>query len=382
MNAPAPVRAQRIRPRILGSMASALAIASESVCLRICAVAWLGMVTFHPRGGVAGPIPLGIQSSTNGIWLTVGPIAGPGALFVLAAPDLPTLATRPTIFFQTSSPITNQLRLPVPRTGGPAGQEYFSAAHWAGQAPAMADIPAGTFLMGTPPTESEQSAWEGPQTTVTLTTSFKMGRFEVTQAEYQALMETNPSYFPGVSDRPVEQVSWTNAVEYCARLTQAQSSSGCLPPGWRYRLPTEAEWEYACRAGTTTAFSEGPALRSGMANFNGHEEYDATFGSHFNPAGTAVDKTTPVGSYLPNAWGLFDMHGNLWEWCLDRWSYHLPGGYVTDPIGPVVGGDRVLRGGCWYNDARVCRSDYRGHGQTGYLGNDVGFRIVLVPPGP
>ena len=286
------------------------------------------------------------------------------------------------ILLQTNTPLTNELWLPVPTSGGFSTKGFIKAAHWAGQSPALVNIPAGTFVMGTPPSEAERSGWEGPQTTVTITYSFKMGKYEVTQAEYQALMSNNPSYFPGVTNRPVEQVSWTNAMNYCARLTEVQRLAGCLPAGWAYRLPTEAEWEYACRAGTTTAFAYGQALRSGMANFDGHQEYDAATGTSFNPTGIKVDRPTAVGGYAPNGWGMFDMHGNVWEWCQDWWGYNLPGGSVTDPQGPDSGSDRVVRGGCWYNFGRLCRSGCRFAGQPGYRGSDVGFRVVLAPVRP
>ena len=236
--------------------------------------------------------------------------------------------------------------------------------------------------MGAPPAEAEHFAWEDPQTRVTITRSFKMGQFELTQAQYQAVMSNNPSYYSGVPDRPVEQVSWTDAANYCALLTASQRLAGCLPPAWAYRLPTEAEWEYACRAGATTAFAYGQALRSGMADFDGREEYDATLGTEFNPTGVVNDQTSVVGGHAPNAWGLYDMHGNVWEWCLDWFGDQLPGGSVTDPQGPESGLYRVLRGGCWYDDASICRSASRGSGDPAYRGGDTGFRVVLAPAGP
>ena len=344
------------------------------------AILLLGLLTMTATSRAA-TAPLRLEMVTNTPCLVAGPIPEAGALFVYAAADLADLLVTPTILFQTNTPLAGEVRLPVPLTGTFSTQGFFRIGFWKGRAPALADIPAGTFLMGSPQSEAEQAAWEGPQTTITITYPFKMGKCEVTQAEYQAIMTNNPSYFSGVSNRPVEQVSWTNAMDYCARLTQSQRSSGCIPQGWTYRLPSEAEWEYACRAGTTTAFAYGPDLRSGMANFNGRQEYDAILGTIYNPDAVSIDKSTAVASYQPNAWGLFDMHGNLWEWCLDRWQYSLPGGTVTDPQGPTSGTDRVVRGGCWYNDARLCRSAFRISGQPGYRGNEIGFRIVLAPPG-
>ena len=249
-------------------------------------------------------------------------------------------------------------------------------------APALVDIPAGTFVMGSPPGEAQRAAWEGPQTLVTLRAAFKLSKYEVTQGEYRAVMNLNPSYFSGVSIRPVEQVSWADALAYCRQLTQLEREAGYLPTGWAYRLPTEAEWEYACRAGTTTAFSYGPALRSGMANFDGRYEFTTTNGTVENPHGVDLGETASVGASSPNAWGLCDMHGNTWEWCLDGWSYFLPGGSVVDPQTVGVANDRVLRGGCWYNEARYCRSAYRIPCDAEYRGNDVGFRVVLAVEAP
>jgi formylglycine-generating enzyme required for sulfatase activity len=177
----------------------------------------------------------------------------------------------------------------------------------------------------------------------------------------------------------VEEVSWNDAVAYCAALSAREQAAGRLPAGWVYRLPTESEWEYACRAGTTTAFHYGNALHGGMANFYDYYEYDASIGDIYvaNPAVPFLDRTTTVGSYQPNAWGLYDMHGNVWEWCRDRFGAY-PGGSVTDPQGPSSGWNRVIRGGSWNYPANICRSAQRDFIASG--GSfDLGFRVVLAP---
>ena len=259
----------------------------------------------------------------------------------------------------------------------------------------VAWIPAGTFTMGSAETEAERLSYEDPQTVVTLTRGFFMEKNEVTQGEYLDVMGSNPSYFrngtPGCCGgtggavtnelrHPVEQVSWLDSTNYCGKQTARELAAGRIPAGWRYRLPTEAEWEYACRGGTTSAFHYGPALRSGMANFNGQYEYDASAGTVNNPAGIFLGRTTLVGSYEANGWGLYDMHGNVWEWCSDVWSESLPGGRVVDPQGLAIGSYRVFRGGSWSYDAWRCRSAIR-HGSRGPgSGNGYfGFRVVLAP---
>jgi sulfatase modifying factor 1 len=209
-------------------------------------------------------------------------------------------------------------------------------------------------------------------------------------------MGNNPSLFNGVRDwpepgtdygtdlsRPVEQVTWYDAVAYCEALTRREQAAGRLPTGYVYRLPTEAEWEYACRADTTTPFHYGSELRSGMANFEGHYEYPPCGDSDwycFNPSGTGLNQTRAVGGYAPNVWGLHDMHGNVWEWCSDWYAGSLPGGSVTDPQGPATGSFRVLRGGCFAGYGWICRSAYRypiwPHGTN----SAYGFRVVLAGP--
>jgi formylglycine-generating enzyme required for sulfatase activity len=238
----------------------------------------------------------------------------------------------------------------------------------------MVWIPPGTFTMGSPSTEVDRSSAEDPQTRVTISRGFWMGKYTVTQREYQALMGSNPSYFTGELERPVEQVTWYNATNYCGKLTDRERSAGRLPAGYVYRLPTEAEWEYACRAGTTTATAFGNSLSSTQANFDGN-----LYPYNGAAPGPYLGRTTKVGSYAPNAWGLYDMHGNVWEWCLDWYSGSLPGGSVTDPRGPISGSYRVIRGGSWVYDGWLCRSAQRSRTWPDSPGYDLGFRVVLAP---
>ena len=173
-----------------------------------------------------------------------------------------------------------------------------------------------------------------------MTKAFELGVYEVTQEQYEAVMGENPSRFKGAQN-PVEKVSWDDAVEFCRQLSALPAEKAS---GYVYRLPTEAEWEYACRAGTTTVYSFGDS----DSELGDYAWYDKNSG-----------KTThPVGGRKPNAWGLYDMHGNVWEWCQDRYG-DLPSGSVTDPLGASSGSDRVYRGGSWSNFSGICRSAFR-----------------------
>jgi formylglycine-generating enzyme required for sulfatase activity len=226
----------------------------------------------------------------------------------------------------------------------------------------MVPIPAGSFRMGSDAGGDD----EKPVHEVTLTYSFWMGATPVTQEQFQELMGVNPSYFEG-EKKPVEQVNWRVARTYCERLTKQRSVTGTLPAGYEYRLPTEAEWEYACRAGTTTEYNTGDELLPSQACFEySDRDYDL-----------ADLATVPVASYPPNAWGLYDMHGNVWEWCLDSYAAYSAGA-LMDPF--VSGGpSRVIRGGCWDYYSNGCRSAYRGYNLPGFTGNYIGFRVVLAP---
>jgi formylglycine-generating enzyme required for sulfatase activity len=197
---------------------------------------------------------------------------------------------------------------------------------------------------------------------VTLSRDFWLGRFEVTQAEYSALTGMNPSHFPGDLHRPVEKVSHVDAIAYCAALTQRERESGRLPPGYEYRLPTEAEWEYACRAGSTNFFSFG------------HDATDADQYAWTEENSQA--RPHPVGQKRPNAWGLHDMHGNVWEWSQD-WFAPYPPGDLTDPVGPTQGELKVFRGGGWNQAAKFARCSNRFMMAPAMGIHFVGFRVAL-----
>jgi formylglycine-generating enzyme required for sulfatase activity len=228
-------------------------------------------------------------------------------------------------------------------------------------------IPPGTFTLGSPESEPERSPNEGPQTGVTLTKGFFMSKYLVTQGDYLGIVGSNPSRFTGDTNRPVERVTWFNSSNYCALLTQSEQAAGRLPAGWRYRLPTEAEWEYACRAGTTTMFSYGDDPNYVALGAYAWFEANSGFTTH------------PVGQKLPNPWGLYDMHGNLAQWCSDWYASTLPGGNVTDPTGPAGPSvSRVIRGAGYFYSASACRSAYRYPWVPAGSDNSIGFRVVLA----
>lgn len=202
--------------------------------------------------------------------------------------------------------------------------------------------PHGSFMMGSPTTEEGRADNES-QHRVRLTKGFWLGKYPVTQKQWESVMGNNPSHFKG-EDLPVEEVSWNDCQKFIAKVNASLDFSA--------RLPTEAEWEYACRAGTTTAYFWGNALNGDKANCDGNKPMGT------KAKGRYLKKTTPVGRYAPNPWGIYDMHGNVWEWCSD-WHGYYPIRSVTDPTGPTSGDGRVLRGGSWYGDARYCRSAYR-----------------------
>ncbi|MEH2181264.1 MAG: formylglycine-generating enzyme family protein [Nostoc sp.] len=245
----------------------------------------------------------------------------------------------------------------------------------------MVQILQGTFTMGSPEGEAERESNESPQHQVKVP-GFFMGKYEVTQAQYQAIMGTNPSYFKG-EKRPVERVSWDDAVEFCKRLSQKT--------GKTYRLPSEAEWEYACRVGTTTPFYFGETITTDLVNYNGNFPYGSARKGEYRR------ETTDVGKFRANSFGLYDMYGNVWEWCQDVYNNNYldaprdGSAWINDKNNII----KLLRGGSFTSYARNSRSarrdsgsrdfrsfDFRGSVLSGYEGYevvaDVGFRLVAV----
>jgi formylglycine-generating enzyme required for sulfatase activity len=238
----------------------------------------------------------------------------------------------------------------------------------------MVAIPAGSFVMGSPDREKGRSSSEDPQHTVTLS-SFFLGKYPVTQAQWKAVaaltqvnrsLDPDPSRFKGETG-PVECISWLDAIEFCDRLSQLT--------GRPYRLPSEAEWEYACRAGTTTPFHFGEIITTDLANYNG----DYTYGD--GPKGVYRRETTPVGSFgVANAFGLYDMHGNVWEWCMDHWHENYEDAPIDGSawinLSASENASRLLRGGSWVNYPRGCRSAFRNWLFAGGSNLYFGFRVA------
>ncbi len=245
--------------------------------------------------------------------------------------------------------------------------QFFSENLGSGAILDMVAIPGGRFVMGSPNTEAERSNNEGPQRTVNISPFF-MGKYPVTQAQYQAVMGNNPSHFKGFfksKQLPVEQVTWNDAVEFCRKLSQKT--------GKTYRLPSEAEWEYACRAGTTTPFYFGDTITPDLVNYDGNNPYARA------PEGLYREQTTDVGSFPPNPFGLYDMHGNVWEWCSDKWHGNYSGA-PTEGSSWETGTDnnRVRRGGSLNYYAVLCRSAYRNCGSAVCGWWNWGFRVAVA----
>jgi uncharacterized protein (TIGR02996 family) len=247
----------------------------------------------------------------------------------------------------------------------------------------LALIPPGRFRMGSPSGENERGDEEAHE--VEITRAFYLGVFAVTQGQWLRVMGYNPSYFCATGggrelvrgmdtgDFPVEMVGWKDAQAFLETLAALPEEKEV---GWRYRLPSEAEWEYACRGGasSSTPFCFGESLSSTQANFDGAQPYGGA------GEGPFLGRTCPAGSYRANAWGLFDLHGNVWEWCSDWYAEDYYGNSpAQDPLGPSNGSRRVVRGGSWSDLGLNCRAAYRDRGSPSNGGNYLGFRVAAVP---
>lgn len=243
--------------------------------------------------------------------------------------------------------------------------------------------PPGKFLMGSPRSEPERRPDE-TQVEVTLTRGFWIAKYEATQGDWKRVMGKLPApptlELPEADDLPVGNVNFAEAEAYCKKLSDLGHQSGELPANWEFRLPTEAQWEYACRAGTSTATAFGDKLSSKQANFKG---------TPYNGAepGPSLGHAAKVGSYAPNAWGIHDMHGNIFEWCRDWYGPKLPGGVDPDLHSAKASASknrdgstsRVRRGGCWQDEGWPCRSAARLRFEPERRYDHIGFRVVLVP---
>ncbi|NJK69654.1 MAG: formylglycine-generating enzyme family protein [Microcoleus sp. SU_5_3] len=325
------------------------------------------------------------------------PKTGKSAVVAGVRVNLPTHPVPAKTFsFETVS-VNPQGKISEPQTKETA---YFTEDLGAKTTLEMVYIPRGRFMMGAPEQEAESYDNQKPQHQVSVKPFF-MGKYPITQAQWQAVaklpkihydLKSNPSYFKG-ENRPVEQVSWYQAIEFCARLSQKT--------GKTYRLPSEAEWEYACRAGTTTPFHFGETITTDLVNYRGTDDKDNKWSGSYGqgPKGIYRQETTPVGSFgVANAFGLYDMHGNVWEWCADPWHDGYQGAPIDGTVWDETCNDnryqnyidllvntiddnrsRLLRAGSWSINPRNCRSAIR----NGYIAPDdsylnIGFRVVCV----
>ncbi len=307
------------------------------------------------------PPPLTISRSK---FLKLGLAGGAGVIGVIVVGKLLNLESPTT---QTPNTTFSFKVVSVDSSGNIFNQETKSAIYYIANAKKkvtmdFVKIPEGTFTMGSPATEKNSKDDEKPQHQVTVS-DFWMSKYPVTQGEYELIMGNNPSKFKG-ADRPVEKVSWDDAVKFCHQLSKKI--------GKKLRLPSEAEWEYACRAMTTTPFHFGPTLTTELANYDGNYTYAS------EPEGVYLKETTPVGKFHPNAFGLYDMHGNVWEWVADDWHENYQGAPNDGSAWLSQSNIKVARGGSCHNSPGGCRSANRYGEAHDSIYHDLGFRVVCT----
>jgi len=349
------------QPKTSGLAIASLACGIGGLCtagLASIAGVILGIIALKKIGRSGGQVTgrglaiAGLIASVCTLLLWVLAAVGVGVLLV--GPSGKEVQEGRSPLKAAAAPAAEQLESAVPTAAMPA---ELTLDVGGGVTMKMVLIPAGKFMMGSPDSAQGRIDFEVPQHEVILSKPFYMGVTEVTQAQYQAVMGKNPSEFKGATN-PVETVSWNDATEFCKKLSEKTRQA--------VRLPTEAEWEYACRAGTQTAFSFGDDL--------------SALGDYAWWDGNSDKTTHPVGQKKPNSWGLYDMHGNVWEGCAD-WYGEYPKGPATDPSGPATGDRRVLRGGAWdLNVTGGLRCACRGNGAPSSRGNYVGFRCAVTLP--
>jgi eukaryotic-like serine/threonine-protein kinase len=288
--------------------------------------------------------------------------------------DAPTLPTASSPSLAGSAPKLTKIQFTSVKLNNkgiiiakpPGSARIYTEALGNGVDLTMVKIPGGKFMMGSPDSEKDRIKDESPQRQVTVP-EFYLGQTLVTQAQYQAIMGNNPSNFKGNDKLPVEQVSWLDAVEFCEKLSQKTNRT--------YRLPSEAEWEYACRSGTNTPYAFGETINPSVVNYDGNAPYGGAAKGEYRL------KTTPVGSFPPNLFGLYDLHGNLWEWCLDKYTDNYNGAPTDGSArGDIISREknkiRVLRGGSWNSIAQHCRSADLNHLAASNRYSKIGFRVV------
>lgn len=289
---------------------------------------------------------------------------------------------------------TNGVPLRLVAQRPPAADDEAAAAAFSGKAAGaqrtilavdLCWCPAGRFTFGSPRHEPERRPGEN-QVAVTLSRGFWMGKYEVTQGDWKQVVGKLPgpltAELPAGVDLPVGNVNFAEAEAFCAKLTELARQSGEIPRGWEFRLPTEAQWEYACRAGTTTATSFGDSIGSQQANFKGDRPYNG------GAVGPSLGKAAAVGNYPANPWGLYDMHGNTCEWCRDWFHLRYPGGvdpdlhdaHATATRNDTGDYSRARRGSCWADPGWPSRSAFRQRFEPDRRYDHIGFRVVLVRP--